>query len=120
MAHPLDTTTALWPKAIATVTACTYTAGVGRAMVFGLPTSRHFLISYNYFVGDDLHTGQFTSKKAVPQGTLFPLAYNPAAAHENEKSRLSPSATHAPLFLVGILGSVVLSLIWLAILRGCQ
>ena len=77
---------------MATVTACTYTAGVGRAMAFGLPASRHFLIAYNYFVGDTLHTGEFSSAKAVPQGTLFPLAYNPQAPQENEKSGALPSA----------------------------
>ena len=102
---------------MATVTSCTYTAGAGRAMAFGLPTSRHFLIAYNYFVGDTLHTGQFASRKAVPQGTLFPLAYNPDAPHENEKSTGSP-ASYSPVLAVGVVGSIILSLTWLAILRG--
>lgn len=104
---------------MATVTSCTYSFGAGRALAFGIPTSRHFVIAFNYFVDDDLHTGQFTAKKAIPQGTLFPLAYNPAAPHENEKSG-GVSTSQSPVFLVGILGSIVLSLLWLAILRGCQ
>ncbi len=105
---------------MATVTACTYTAGAGRAMAFGLPTSRHFLIAYNYFVDDALHTGEFSARKPIPQGTLFPLAYNPDAPHENEKSRQGLTASRAPLLIVGVIGSVILSLAWLLILRGCQ
>ena len=108
-----------WPQAMATVTSCTYTAGAARAMAFGIPTSRHFLIAYNYFVDDVLHTGEFASKKAVPQGTLFLLAYNPDAPHENEKSTSLPTA-RSPILAVALIGSVILSLAWLLILRGCQ
>lgn len=108
-----------WPQAMATVTACTYTAGAGPAMAFGLSTSRHFLIAYNYFVDDVLHTGEFASKKAVPQGTLFPLAYNPNAPHENEKSTSFPTS-RSPILAVGIIGSVILSLAWLLVLRSCH
>ncbi len=119
MANQPDPASAPWPKAMATVTACTYTSGVGPAMAFGLPTSRHFLIAYNYFVDDTLHTGEFTAKKAIPQGTLFPIAYNPDAPHENEKSTSLPTS-RSPIFVVGIVGSVILSLAWLLILRSCQ
>ena len=114
-ASPDDT----WPKAIATVTACTYQPGFGRALAFGIPTYSHFLISFNYFVDDRLHTGQFSSAKAIAQGTLFPLAYNPVAPHENEKSGAMPTSL-SPVLLIGVLGSVVLSLAWLAVIRGCQ
>ena len=104
---------------MATVTACSYDAGVGRALAFGLPTSRHFVITFNYFVAGDLHTGQFSSRKAIPQGALFPIAYNPDAPHENEKSSAGPAPRNS-VFVVGIIGSILLSLAWLAILRGCQ
>jgi len=101
------------------VTACKYEFGAGQALAFGLPLSRHFLISFNYFAGDDLHTGQFRSAKAVPQGTLFPIAYNPDAPHENEKTSGLPFS-RSPILAFGIAGSVVLSLLWLLVLRGCQ
>ncbi len=104
---------------MATVTACTYDAGVARALAFGLPTSRHFLITFNYFVSDTLHTGQFRSRKAVPQGTLFPVAYNPDAPQENDKAGSAPTVRNS-VFVVGLVGSIVLSLAWLALLRGCS
>jgi hypothetical protein len=112
---------ATWPEALATVTACKYDAGAGRALAFGIPTSKHFRISYNYFVDDQIHTGEFASDKPIPQSTLFPIHYNPDAPHQNshDDSR-SPQPSRAPLLTIGIIGSVVLSAAWLAILRGCH
>ena len=109
---------------MATVTACKFDIGAGRAMAFGLPTGKHFRITYNYWARnaegkDELHTGEYTSAKAVPQGTLFPIRYNPEAAHENTHSASMPS-TRSPLIAIGIIGSIVLSLVWFAILRGCH
>jgi hypothetical protein len=110
-----------WPEALATVTACHYDVGAGRALAFGMPTSKHFRISYNYFADDEIHTGQFNSAKAIPQGTLFPIRYNPADPHENSHDPSnSPPSTRAPLLTLGILGSVVLTLAWAAILHGCH
>jgi hypothetical protein len=110
-----------WPEALATVTACTYDAGAGRALAFGLPTTKHFRIAYNYFADDEIHTGQFNSAKPIPQGTLFPIHYNPEAPHHNSHdASSSPQTSRTPLLLFGIAGSLVLSLAWLAILRGCH
>jgi hypothetical protein len=110
-----------WPQALATVTACKYDIGAGRALAFGIPTSNHFSISYNYFANDEIHTGQFTSPKAIPQNTLFPIRYNPDAPHQNSHNdSTAPHGTRVPLLTIGIAGSVVLSLAWLAILRGCH
>jgi hypothetical protein len=115
-----------WPEALATVTACKYDFGAGRALAFGIPTTKHFRISYNYFAPNEhgtpeLHTGEFTSEKAIPQGHLFPIRYNPDAPHQN--SHATPTATQTtrgPLLIVGIIGSIILSLAWFAILRGCH
>ena len=108
-----------WPEAMATVTACKYQFGAGRALAFGIPARRHFLITFNYWAGGQLHTGQFTSATAVPQGSLFPVTYNPDQPLENNKSAAEPMA-RTPLLAVGILGSVVLSLAWFAFLHGCS
>jgi hypothetical protein len=75
-----------WPEALATVTTCKYEAGAGRAMAFGLTTSKHFRIAFNYFADDQLHTGEFTAENFIPQGTLFPIRYNPQAPHENTRT----------------------------------
>jgi len=108
---------------MATVTACHYEAGAGRALAFGLPTSKHFRIAFNYWAPNsagqnELHSGEFTSAKAIPQGTLFPIRYNPAATHENTHSASTP-IIRTPLIAVGIIGSVALSLAWLLVLRSC-
>jgi len=106
-----------WPEAIATVTACRYDAGVGRAMAFGLP-SRHFQITYNYWAAGELHTAEFASDKAIPQNTLFPIHYNPEAPHLN--TRTSAASPRSALLALGVIGSILLSLAWFLLLRGCH
>jgi hypothetical protein len=108
-----------WPEALATVLSCTYDFGAGRALV-GIPTDKHFRIAYNYFADGELHTGEFSAAKAMPQGTLFPIRYNPEAPHENTHSHSLPPTSRSPILLIGILGSLILSLAWFAILRGCH
>jgi hypothetical protein len=114
-----------WPEALATVTECKYDFGAGQALAFGIPVSKHFRIRYNYNAVDEqgtagLHEGQFYSRKAIPQGTLFPVRYNPAAPHTHDHAASTTSGTRAPIFVVGIIGSVILSLIWFALMRGCH
>ena len=72
-----------WPEAMATVTACHYEAGAGSALAFGVPTTKHFRIAYNYWANGELHTGQFASAIALPQEHLFSIAYNPANPSES-------------------------------------
>lgn len=110
-----------WPEALATVTACKYDFGAGRALAFGIPTSKHFRISYNYFADGELHTGEFTSARAIPQGHLFPIRYNPDAPHQNSHDApATTQGTRGPILAVGIIGSIILSLAWFAVLRGCH
>jgi len=108
-----------WPKAMATVTACKYEFGAGRALAFGAPSDKHFLITFNYWANGELHTGDFTSEKAIPQGTLFPITYNPEAPHEHSQSSAA-SITRSPLIAIGIIGSIILSAAWFLVLRGCH
>ncbi|MES2393664.1 MAG: hypothetical protein V4555_18645 [Acidobacteriota bacterium] len=109
---------------MATVTSCRYDAGAGRALAFGIPSSRHFSITFNYWVptpdGEPiLHTGQFMSEKAIPQNTLFPIRYNPADPRQHSKN--APHATgRTPLLAIAIIGSIILSAAWLLILRSCN
>jgi hypothetical protein len=109
-----------WPEALATVIACKYDFGAGRALAFGIPTGKHFRISYNYFADGNLHTGEFTSAKAIPQGHLFPIRYNPNAPHQNSRSASTVGISRRPVLVVGIIGSIILSLLWFAVLRGCH
>ncbi|HEY5330587.1 MAG TPA: hypothetical protein VIJ79_11930 [Acidobacteriaceae bacterium] len=106
-----------WPEAMATVTACHYEAGAGSALAFGVPTTKHFRIAYNYWANGELHTGEYNSATAVAQGTLFPITYDPAAPHEHIHSTPSPRSAQ---IIIGIAGSIILSLAWFAFLRGCH
>jgi hypothetical protein len=109
-----------WPTAMATVTSCTYTAGAGRAMAFGAPTKKHFLIAYNYWANGELHNGEFRSATAIPQGKLFPIAYNPDALHEHDHEQVVAVPSRRPVIVIGVIGSIVLSLAWFGILYGCH
>lgn len=71
-----------WPEAMATVIECRYDAGAGRAMAFGAPRSKHFLILFNYWANGELLTGEFHAEAALPQATLFPVYFNPGDPHE--------------------------------------
>src|SRR5579875_1528418 len=78
-----------WPEAMATVLSCTYTARAGRALAFGLPSGKHFHITYNYWANNQLHTADLYTDKPIPQGSLFPIRYNP-------NDPRSTHHTHAP------------------------
>ncbi len=66
-----------WPEAMATVLACTWSARAGRAIAFGLPSSKHFYIRFNFWAEGTLRAGELWAAQAMPQGTLFPLRYDP-------------------------------------------
>lgn len=108
-----------WLETQAKVTACKYDFGAGRALAFGIPTSKHFQISFTYYAHGKAYTDEFTSPTYLEQGETFPIAYNPQAPQQNSKSASTPT-TKTPLFAVGIAGSIILSLIWLAMMHGCN
>lgn len=108
-----------WPEAIATVLSCTYDARAGRAMAFGLTSKKHFRITYNYWVGDEVHTGELFAAEAMPQGTLFPLRYDPDLPRIHRSTDGAAPANRVPLLAFGIAGSIVLSLVWFLVMRGC-
>ena len=107
-----------WPEAMATVTECRYDVRAGRAIAFGIPARKHFRIAYNYWANDELHTGELFSEKAMPQNTLFPVHYNPDLPHQSRHGDES-SPQRFPLIAIGIAGSILLSLGWFLLLRGC-
>lgn len=108
-----------WLETHATVIACKYEFGAGRALAFGIPTSKHFLITFTYRAHGKTHTDQFSSPTYIEQGKTFPITYNPLAPQENSKSATEP-ITKTALFAIGVAGSVIISLIWLGIMHGCR
>jgi hypothetical protein len=110
-----------WPGALATVLTCKYDFGAGRALI-GIPSRRHFRITYNYFANGELHTGELTAAKPIPQGSLFPIRYNPETPrdHTHAHGATATPNPRAAMITIGMIGSVVLSLAWFAVLRGCH
>lgn len=108
-----------WLETAAHVTDCKYEFGAGRALAFGIPTSKHFLITFTYYAHGKIFTGDFTSSTYLENGETFIITYNPLAPEQNSKSAAIPT-TRTALFSVGIAGSVVLSLLWFALMRGCR
>ncbi|MEO6816525.1 MAG: hypothetical protein ABI177_07470 [Edaphobacter sp.] len=108
-----------WLETQARVTACEYEFGAGRALAFGIPTSKHFLITFTYYAHGKTFTGSFTSSTYLEQGKTFTITYNPLVPQQNSKSAATPT-TKTPLFAIGIAGSVIISLIWFAMMRGCH
>jgi hypothetical protein len=108
-----------WLETQAEVVACKYESGAGQALAFGIPTDKHFLITFTYRAHGKTYTDEFTSPTYLEQGATFLLTYNPLAPQQNSKSAATPT-TRTPLFTIAIAGSVILSLIWLVLMHGCN
>jgi hypothetical protein len=112
-----------WIATEATVTTCRYQSPGLSILAFGFQTGEKFLITFDYYAHGQLYSGQFQSPIAIPQNEQIPIAYNPLHPEQNSRTHgpaARPATTRTPIFTIGIAGSIVLSLIWLAILRGCR
>ena len=118
-----DTTTRpppAWLETQAEVTACKYQFARMNTLTLGIPTDKNqFLITFSYYAHGKTYTDQFTSPTYMEQGGTFPVSYNPLAPQQNTKSASSP-ITGTPLFAIGVAGSVLLSVIYFAFMRGCN
>jgi hypothetical protein len=112
-----------WVATTASVTTCRFQfAGLGN-LAFGFSTQKRFRITFDYYAHGQLYSGEFQSDVAIPQNETIPITYNPLEPRQNSRDAASSppiAAGKPPLVAIGIVGSVVLSLAWLAILRGCR
>jgi hypothetical protein len=110
-----------WIATEATVTTCKYQSPGLSMLAFGFQTTKKFCITFDYYAHGRLYSGEFQSSVAIPQNERIPITYNPLDPQQNNRSYI-PRTTPArpPVIAIGIAGSVVLSLLWLAILRGCN
>ena len=110
-----------WMATSATITTCRYQFARLNTLTLGLPRTRRFRLTFDYYAHGRLYSGEFQSDRAISQDEVVPLLYNPL--HPEQNSLAPPpgsSAFSRPLLAFGIAGSVVLSLLWLAFLRGCS
>lgn len=108
-----------WPEALATVLQCKYETRAGRAIAFGLPTNKHFRITYNYWAGGELHDGECFTEKALPVGTLFPIRYNPRLPQRSRHGTSAPARGGLPLLPIAVAAAAFVWLVWMLALRGC-
>jgi hypothetical protein len=110
----------MWLETQANVTACKYQFAGRNALILGIPAnSSHFLITYTYRAHGKTFNDQFSSPTYLEQGSTFPVSYNPLSPQQNSKSRSSPAA-NSPLFAIALAGSVFLSVLYFASMRGCN
>lgn len=116
--------TVSWIATEATVTTCKFQfAGLGN-LAFGFSRQEKFRITFDYYAHGQTYSGGFQSPVAIAQNEVIPITYNPLNPQQNSRDPDIASAgattTKPPLIAIGIVGSIVLSLAWLAILRGCH
>jgi hypothetical protein len=124
MTAPEATATAQpWIATEATVTSCRFQFARMNTLTLGIQTGEKFRIAFDYYVHGRLYSDEFQSPVAIPQNDRIPITYDPL--HPERNSRTSDSGPSSrpmrnPLIAIGIAGSVILSLIWLTMMRGCS
>jgi len=119
------TTPESWITTDATVTSCRFQFARMNTWTLGIQTEEKFRITFDYYAHGKLYSDEFQSSVAIPQNTSVPIRYNPLAPEQNDRTsgpnRRSDNANpRRAQLIVGVAGSVVLSLLWLALLRGCR
>lgn len=108
-----------WIETQATVTACQYQFARMNTLTLGFQTQDKFRIAFDYYAHGRLYSDEFQSPIAIAQNEAIPIRYNPLNPVENSRSGQAGTG-RSPLLAIGIAGSIILSLIWLAMLRGCS
>ncbi len=110
-----------WIATEATITSCRFQFARMNTLTLGIQTQDKFRITFDYYAHGRLYSDEFQSPTAIPQNERISLTYNPLAPEQNSLTS-GPAArpTRSPLIAVGILGSIILSLAWLVILRSCN
>ncbi len=109
-----------WITTTATVVSCKYQFARMNTLLLGVQTGEKYRISFDYVALGRTYSDEFQSAVAIAQNEKLSIRYNPLAPQQNDRSFGSASTGRAPLLALGVVGSVVLSLIWLAMIRGCS
>jgi len=109
-----------WLETQAEVSACRYAFARMNTLSLGIGSSRNqFVVSFSYYAHAKTFRDEFASAVAMGKGETFPVFYNPLNPQQNSRSA-SASATGMPVFVYGVAGSIVISLLYLAMMGGCQ
>ena len=110
-----------WIETSATITTCRYKFARLNTLTLGFPTTRRFHLTFDYYAHGQLYSGEFQADHAIAQNESIPIRYNPFRPEQNSLAgeRMDVVASRGSLVIFGVAGSLVLSLLWLAVLRGC-
>jgi hypothetical protein len=118
LAQPFDASVP-WLETQAEVTACRYEFARMNNLSLGIVTSlNQFVVSFSYYAHAKTFCDEFTSPVAMGKGETFPVFYNPLNPQQNSRSEAAPTS-RVPLFAFGVAGSIVISLLYLAMVSGC-
>jgi len=114
-----------WLETQAEVTACRYEFVRMNTLTLGIASNfNRFSISFTYYAHAKTFSGEFISPLAMEQGKTFPIFYNPLNPQESRQSESGTAGSvlvvGTPLVAIGIVGSVVISLLYLAVMHGCN
>jgi hypothetical protein len=110
-----------WIATQATVTSCRFQFARMNTFTLGIQMQDKFRITFDYYAHGRLYSDEFQSPIAIPQNETIPLTYNPLNPKENSRtSGPASQSVRSPLIAVGIIGSIILSLAWLMVLRSCS
>jgi hypothetical protein len=109
-----------WIETTATVVSCKYQFARMNTFRMGVQSGEKYRIAFDYVAHGQTYSDEFQSAIAIPQNERFPVRYNPLTPQQNDRSAGGVSTGRAPLFALGVAGSIVLSLLWLTVLRGCS
>ena len=109
-----------WISTTATVVSCKYQFARMNTLTMGIQVGEKYRIAFDYVAHGQTYSDEFQSAAAVAQNEKLSIRYNPLAPHQNDRSGNKVSSRRAPLLALGIAGSVILSLLWLAMIRGCS
>ena len=109
-----------WITTEATVTTCRYQFARMNTLTVGFSSGKQFRITFDYYAHGRLYSGEFQSPVAIPQNEEILIRYNPMKPEQNSLDSGSEFSTRGSLLTIGIAGSIILSLVWLAVLRGCS
>ena len=112
----------LWIETTATVTTCRFQAPALTTLIIGVNTNKRFRITFDYYAHGRLYSDEFQSSIAIPQNEIIDISYNPLDPAQNSRTNhpTEVPAKAPPTWVIGIGGSIVLSLLWLTILRSCH
>jgi hypothetical protein len=110
-----------WVATEGTVTSCKYQFAGLSNLAYGFSTQEKYRITFDYYAHGQLYSDEFQSPVAIAQNERIPVSYDPLNPERNSRSSgPDVKASASPVIAVGIAGSVILSVGWLMVLRGCR